>query len=468
MAASHVSPGGALLRSSRLFSVPKPLRDPSPRSNAVAEFKSPTMTRQSPQYQSITSPLSSREKGDWGFKRPFPLKSTMASSTPLIRVKQVDSIENITDFHSAADHTLSLEKFQELKIAPTIPIFSERGSQNLAANVARKSVFEEDMDFIHSAKGKDNNNRWKFSGPWLAKMTEGEFLEYLKKEVRPRRAEFREVLKEQLVKNKNRSRARLAREKGRAAQAPIDTSALEESELSDYVRSLRSDRATLYRLVSKFLDLAPLGQPVGIINTFLRTESVKESPYGKTGPPPCHPSAGIGYLRTNAYMENHPIYGPQKRHTAIAARVVAPRQGPSPAKLGVGGFIADAPIGDTEFNQRPGARSGAHRRMLAGISHLDTVTWGGAKAYVEPFAASVAPSGKVVLTLRGADAEAQLIAKEAKNEAKVYNSKPSPPREKPQGREATATGKSQRNDSWRLDEVANEVIADPEALERKH
>ncbi|KAI5459781.1 mitochondrial ribosomal protein MRP51 [Mariannaea sp. PMI_226] len=453
MAPSNVSPGGALLRSSRMFSIPKPLREPPSTNLHIGDHKSPTMTRQYPQSQSITSPLSSREKGDWGFKRPFPLKSTMTTSTPLIRIKQVDSIENVTDFASAADHTLSLEKFQELKIALTIPKTTERGTPS-QADTWRKSVFEEDMDFTDVREGKADVKRWKFKGPWLARMTEGEFLDYLKKQVRPRRAEFREVLKEKLAADKSARLATEAKEKGLTPPAAIQPQEVSEEELSQFVRSLRNDRATLYGLVSKFLDLAPLGQPVGIIQTFLKAgeNAAPESPYGKTGPPPSHPSAGIGYLRTNAFMENHPVYGPQARHSPVMSRVVYPRAGPSPAKLGVGGFVADAPAGDNEFNMRPNRnRTNTNKRMLAGIQHLDTTTYGGAKAYVDPKTASIDPSGKVVLQLSDADLESQLIAKEAQGREQIYIDQP---RQAPKKKETVEA------DPWRMDLAANEVLGD--------
>ncbi|KAI1014204.1 hypothetical protein LB504_008735 [Fusarium proliferatum] len=452
MSSRAVSPGGALLRSSRLFSLPKPLPEPQSTNLHIGDHKSPTMTRQYPQHQSITSPLSSREKGDWGFKRPFPLKSTLTSSTPLIRVNQVDSIESVTDFASAADHTLSLEKFQEMRIPLSIPKGNERSGISVRNDAWRKSVFEEDLDFTEYRQGRVDDKRWKFRGPWLARMTEGAFIGYLNKKVRPKRAEFRQLLKMRLAESLNSKRATAAMEQGKTAPDRIRAKDITEDQFTDYVRSLRSDRATLYGLVSKFLDLAPLGQPVGIIQTFLAAgdNAAAESPYGKSGPPPSHPSAGISYLRTNSYMENHPVYGPQKQRTPVLSRVVYPRQGPSPAKLGVGGFVADSPPGDNEFNTRDSRqRVSQNKKMLTGITHLDTTTFGGAKAYVSPETATVDPSGKVVLQLREANTEAQLVAREAQGRAKVYNAT-----------KQTLKKTSEEADPWRAERVANELIGD--------
>ncbi|RGP63323.1 mitochondrial ribosomal subunit domain-containing [Fusarium sporotrichioides] len=455
MRAKTMSPGGRLMRASRLFSLPKPLPEPQSSNLHIGDHKSPTMTRQYPQYQAITSPLASREKGDWGFKRPFPLKSTLTTSTPLIRVKQVDSIESVTDFASAADHALSLEKFQEMRIAMSIPKGKDTNN-TFTTDTWHKSVFEEDLDFTQRRSGRKDDKRWKFKGPWLARMTEGEFIEYLEKKVRPKRAQFKSLLLYRLVKSYNDERAQSAMEQGNEAPEKIRVEDVTPEWYTEYVRSLRNDRAALYGMVSKFLDLAPLGQPVGILQTFLAggENAAAESPYGKSGPPPSHPSAGISYLRTNSFMANHPLYGPQKQSTPTLARVVYPRQGPSPAKLGVGGFVADSPPGDNEFNNRHPARHriSSNRKMLTGISHLDTTTFGGAKAYVSPETATVDPSGRVVVQLREAEPEAQLIAKEAKGRGRVYDSS-----------KQTKTQTKTEADPWRTSRVADELLGGGDA-----
>ncbi|KAJ6444881.1 mitochondrial ribosomal protein subunit domain-containing protein [Purpureocillium lavendulum] len=456
MGGRAVSPGGALLRTSRMFSIPKPLPEPPSTNLHIGDHKSSTMTRLYPQHQSITSPLSSREKGDWGYKRPFPLKSTMATSTPLIRIKQVDSVENVTDFASAADHSLSLEKFQELRVALSVPKSSDRKSSS-RSDLWFKSVFEEDMDFTDFQRGRADDRRWKFQGPWLARMTEGDFIEYLDKRVRPKRAQFRSLLKDKLAEDITTRQNSSALEQGKAAPAKVEAKDITEEQFTDYLRTLRNDRVTLYALVSKFLDLAPLGQPVGFIQSFWSKQdnAAPESPYGKSGPPPSHPSAGISYLRTNSFMENHPVYGPQAKRTPALARVVYPRVGPAPAKLGVGGFVADAPPGDNEFNIRHGrGRTAANKTMLNGIMHLDTTTFGGAKAYVEPQTASVDPSGKVVLQLRETHPEAQVIAKENKGVSSIYHDS-STKRVVPRQQGQRTAGKSGEK---RMERVADEIL----------
>ncbi|KAL7948560.1 mitochondrial ribosomal protein MRP51 [Trichoderma barbatum] len=472
MGGRAVSPGGALLRTSRMFSIPKPLPEPPSTNLHIGDHKSATMTRPYPQHQSITSPLASREKGDWGLKRPFPLKSTMSTSTPFIRIKQVDTVENVTNFASAADHSLSLEKFQELRVAMSVPFNTDKRSDSSSrTEMWHKSVFEEDMDFTDLQRekedgqgekrkdGRGDDRRWKFQGPWLARMTEGQFIEYLNKKVRPKRSQFRTLLKEKLADDITTSRNKAALEAGKAASSKIEAGDISEEQFTDYLRSLRSDRVTLYALVSKFLDLAPLGQPVGIIQTFWsdRDSLAPDSPYGKSGPPPSHPSAGISYLRTGSFMENHPVYGPQGKRTPALARVVYPKASFMSPKLGVGGFVADAPSGDNEFNPRNyGARRmSPSKSMLNGITHLDTTTFGGAKAYVEATTANVDPSGKVVLQLRETDPVAQVIVRESKDLTEIYHDGPTKTY-------VPSTPESQRparvSNEARLNRVADEIL----------
>ncbi|KAL7925746.1 mitochondrial ribosomal protein MRP51 [Trichoderma austrokoningii] len=468
MGGRAVSPGGALLRTSRMFSIPKPLPEPPSTNLHIGDHKSATMTRPYPQHQSITSPLASREKGDWGLKRPFPLKSTMATSTPFIRVKQLDTVENVTNFASAADHSLSLEKFQELRVAMSVPHNTDKkadSSSTSRTELWHKSVFEEEMDVTDFKAGLGDDRRWKFQGPWLARMTEGKFIEYLDKKVRPKRAQFRALLKEKLADDITTSRNMAAIDAGEIAPAKIEAKDISEEQFTDYLRALRSDRVTLYALVSKFLDLAPLGQPVGIIQTFWsnRDSLASDSPYGKSGPPPSHPSAGISYLRTSSFMENHPVYGPQGKRTPALARVVYPKVGPAPPKLGVGGFVADAPSGDNEFNFRMIVRSrmSVNKTMLNGIMHLDTTTFGGAKAYVEAMTANVDPSGKVVLQLRETSPEAQVVVRESKGLTEIYHDGNTKSYPTGTPRTTSQQSSSRVSDETRWNRVADEILDEP-------
>ncbi|TQV92661.1 mitochondrial ribosomal protein subunit domain-containing protein [Cordyceps javanica] len=417
MGGRTVSPGGALLRSSRMFSMPKPLPEPHAGLQHISDRSSKSMTKSQPQMQSVATPLSSRQNGDWGFKRSFPLKTTLNTSTPLIRLKNIDAMENVTDFESAADHTLSLEKFQELRIAMSIPKKRVEIGSTLQETPGHKSVFEERFDVIDGDHA--DHLRWKYEGPWLARMTEGEFMRFLDKQVRPQRAEFRALLRKGLAEDITARQNSYAMEKGIDAPPAVSAADITEAQFTEYLRALRNDRAVLYAIVSKFLDLAPLGQPVGVVQSLFPT--LAESPWGKAGPPTTHPSAGISYLRTGSVLENHPVYGPQARRTPTLARLISPRSINTPPRLGVAGFVSDPPPGDNEFNIRHIKGRASSRYGPNGIANLDTTTFGGAKTYVEPVTASVDPSGRILLELTEAGAEAQVISKESNGKSTVYH-----------------------------------------------
>jgi hypothetical protein len=424
MGSRALSPGEQLLRGSRLFSIPKPLRD-APTNTKMLAPKSSTMTKTFPQYQAITSPLSAREKGDWGFKRPFPVKTTLATTTPLIRIKEVDTVESVTDFNTASDHALSLEKFQEMRVVMSIPKSAGLKDKPDVSDTHIVSVFEEESDYTHLDKDKRPAlRRWKFKGPWLANMTDGQLEQYIAKAVRPRRQEFAEVLKQRMVDETNSRRATAAMEAGKPVPRPIKASDIKDSEYLTYVRGLRNDVVALYEILAQFLDLAPLAVPKGFskaLSVYLGQSDKGTSPYGKTGPPPSHPSAGISYLRTSAVMENHPVYGPQAKQSPVLARVLYPRVNGAAAKLGVGGFVANAPAGDNEFNLWKPQRKMGRGEVLSGIRSLDTKTPGGAKCYVQPHSASVDSTGKVVLRVLESRPESEVVVKEGKGTATIYN-----------------------------------------------
>ncbi|KAG5997553.1 hypothetical protein E4U52_003832 [Claviceps spartinae] len=427
MGGRAVSPGAALLRTSRMFSIPKPLPEPSSPNQLHPQHDqrtTPTMTKAFPQHQSITSPIASRKTGDWGLKRPFPLKTTMATSTPLIRIKHLDSVESVTDFSSAADHTLSLQKFQELRVAISLPQGVRTPGRTFKSETATlKSAFEEDSDVTDPRDRRNSGSRWKFNGPWLAGMNQRQFTEYLKKTVYPRRAEFRELLKKKLAEDLTVRQNNASLETGTPPSKAIEISDITQEQLTEYMRRLRNDRTTLYDLIYEFLDLAPLGLPMGMTGVLELLDRNKL--YGKQGPPASHPSAGISYLRTSAYIQNHPIYGPQQSRTPVLARVVSPMIHGRKAKLGVGGFIADVPSGP-DFSPNLSRYNNTANSCINGILHLDLTTYGGAKAYVEPHTATVDRNGKVILRLHNANAEAQLIASESKGLSRIYLSDNAP------------------------------------------
>ena len=367
--------------------------------------------------------------GDWGLKRPLPLKTTTKTTFPMIKVKQVDSIEGVTDFGPATDHGITLRKFQEMNIPITVP--NHKGGMNLP----RKSVFEDNFDSTATPAGAakdDVDMRWKFKGPWLAGLTDGELQRYIKTHVKNRRSEFRSFLKAKLAKEMNETAAQKAKDSGeQAAPAEMDASKITDEQLTNFLRRLREDRPRLYKMVSQFLDLAPIGPPTHSSDMWKTEYSTTPltitagNPYAKEGPPTTHPSAGLSYLRTASYLENHPFYGPQAKHTPVEARVVAPRfsNGARGAKLGVGGFVTNVPGGESTFNM---SRVSADIRQVRtpGLERLDPSIKGGAKIWVEPLNATVNSKGQTIITVGETDRKVTEIAKELAGRDAVVDEPP--------------------------------------------
>lgn len=347
----------------------------------------------------------------------------------MLRVKAIDTIEQITDYSSATDHGMTLRKFQELHMPLTArrPAGGDHRDNTSTMGLPQKSVFEDSLDVTdipEEKRAEAVDNRWKFTGPWLAGMTQGEFNKWLVKEVRPKRPAFREFLKKKIAHELHAAAAKEALDKAGEQPPPINPSSVTENQLLDYLRKLRHNNQALYDMVGQFLDLAPLTPPT-VTQTGLPTSRVTQlrftemkNPYAERGPPVTHPSAGISYLRSSMYMENHPIYGPQKNHSPVVARIVRPRRQAQamPAKLGVAGFIVDTPLGDTASNHRSGQN--------ALFDRLDPTIEGGAKTWVQPKSATVDSSGRIILRVDDASPESTLVAQELLGNAVCLGAKP--------------------------------------------
>ncbi|KAK3390334.1 mitochondrial ribosomal protein MRP51 [Podospora didyma] len=429
-AARGLSPGGALLRTSRLFALPAAIPPPPGAISEHTTYKqSDTATQAFPTHQVITTLSSSRQKGDWGLKRPLPLKSTTKSTNPMLRVKAIDTIESITDFTSGADHGLTLRKFQEL----SLPLFAPQHKNDVRKmGLQPKSVFEDDgdvtaLDSLEKIETRDV--RWKFGGPWLSGMNTAEFKRWLVHAIRPKRAEFRRFLKAKLAVEllqpaRERALDNGIEENGTELPQAIDPDSIADEQYNLYLRKLRSDLPELYHMVGVFLDLAPLQPPIQWSVETASSTTEKEpvshtlrhigSPYAESGPPPTHPSAGLSYLRTATYMENHPMYGPQLKHTPVQARVLSPRRpGRYDPVVGVAGFVAKTPRGDSISNQK---KSKTHLHL----ERLDPSIAGGAKIWVHPQHAEITPIGQVRIQLADARNEDSMIVQELLGEAKVF------------------------------------------------
>lgn len=414
-----LSPGGALLRASRMFSLPSAIPAPPGDFQAATNYNSDTATAAFPTLQTVTVPETFRQRGDWGFKRNLPLRSTAKTSTPFLRVKEVDSLEQVTDFNSAADHAVSLQKFQNMNLAISLPHKYDQFAAASFATGQLESVFEEQYDFtaIDDAEkvGKAGHKRWKFKGPWLANLTQGEFQAYIKKEVRGRRAEFRDFLRRELAPKLTMRARQHAMDKGLDLEIPdVRPEDITEEQLLDELRELREGRQRLFDLVEKFLDLAPIEPPSDVhLGGLTPGESRLSgpSPYASSGPPVTHPSAGLSYLRTDAFLENHPVYGPQAKKKPIKARIMISSARQSSA-TGVGGFISTSPVQ-------------AYRNVRGGLQQDrgDFKAPGGAKAWVNVVSAHINSNGRPVINVENADKSAIMVQEEMQGEKQLYHQK---------------------------------------------
>lgn len=367
-------------------------------------------------------------KGDWGLKRSLPLRSTTKTSTPVIRIERMDTFEHITEFGSAADHTLSLAKWLEMGISLSTPKLKDSESTQMSHGGSQRSVFEDDIDTTahEISDSAEIDARWKFSGPWLAGQSRGEFNEYVQKEVRKKKTDFLKFLRGACSAALSQEYLEQRTSSGGIEERdpPPSTEEVTDEQLRKYVKSLRQNRMELYKQIRIFLDLPPALSKASEVPSFVdaltnfdtTNESVpvvSKSPYRDSGPPKTHPSAGLSYGRTTSTLYNHPVFGPQQSKPPVEARIVLPKNAGAGADvaLGVGGFIANTPVGDEAFratgSTRGSSKRGAQTQpIVSGLLNIEIEKVGGSKVYVEPRFATVDPQGRVILRVGAALSEA--------------------------------------------------------------
>ena len=399
MATKQLSPTGRILRNSRLFSLPPPLARPNDSLTSTIQHDSETATLPYPTHAALETTPSALARGDWGLKQSLPLKSTAQTSTPTIRVHDIDSINHITNFESAADHVLNLKKWQEIGL-PVSRLETPRKSVTFRTGQDvfkhHRSVFEPEFDNTEVHDQVDKGSRWKYKGPWLAGQTQGEFEEYVRKSMKKRKGEFQDFLRAQLSRRMARDRLRAALDSGKEADAePVEVS---DEDLRIYIKELRQDQTALFSLIEKFLDL----------------------PSSEEAPPTTQPSAGLSYLRTNAYTPNHPVLGPQAKGRPVRGRVLSPRSYRLRAILGVGGIVAE------DHKDRN------YKNLDApGTDAFDPQLPGGAKIWVTPTRTSVDARGRILLSTDRADRQTVALYEERSPEEPMPNHITSGPQEIP-------------------------------------
>ena len=370
MASKQASPTGNLLRRSRLFSLPPPIRK---RQTPDSSNKTSARSTPYPTYAAIETPPASLHRGDWGLKRPLPSKSFRSTSTPTIRVSQVDSNAHIVDFEPASDHVQTLRKWQEMNV----PVVKESTSMTRP-----RSAFEDDEDRRVTTPsrpygGASLSTRWRYHGPFLAGMEQGEFDAYVRDTVKRRRKEFLRYLWTNVLQTYRAEREREAGEAGRDVEEEVPLS--QQAFVAALIR-LRQGRQELQDYIRTFFDLSD-------DLLFLRRN---DEPISK-GPPTTHPSAGLSYLRTTAVVPNHPTFGPTLRGPPVPARALDEFFSESAkgfGTIGIGGIVT---TGDASL---PGSRDTTNARY-----------WGGSKVSVHPTRATIDPSGRIELELSQVQAD---------------------------------------------------------------
>ncbi|MCJ1284533.1 hypothetical protein MMC26_003866 [Xylographa opegraphella] len=393
-----MSPTASLLRQSRLFSLPPPLPRPN-QTNATTgiTFQSDTATLPYPIHASIETTQSSLARGDWGLKRPLPQRSTSGTTTPVIRIGAIDTIDHITDFNSAADHTLTLRKWQEMNMPVSMP----QVRRSISNSDPLISTFEEDLNSTEATgiNSSGDSKRWKYRGPWLAGKTAGEFEDYITKRIKKRRPEFRKYMREWLRQRMTITARRDAIDKGK--DIPSADVKVSEEELQAEIIKLRHDPTDLWVLIWRFLDLpgSPPGVHLHAVDRMLTSiGSIEEDQANKDieqGPPTTHPSAGLSYLRTASHVPNHPILGPLSSQPPVITRIL---KVPSPAgNIDKGGFVGVGGIVAQEAKSRVFKDAGSSQ-----WTDFDADLEGGAKGWVHLQRASIDPQGRIKLEVERA------------------------------------------------------------------
>lgn len=319
-------------------------------------------------------------------------------------------MEQVTDFESASGHTLTLEKMQEMNIAISLP-HATSGLNETTQDTHLQSVFEDDFDFTAlDAKtiALAGQRRWKYKGPWLASLTHGEFQNFLKKQVQGRREEFRQVVREHLAQKQTLEarRQEIAAGTSEEAQKPaVRPEEVTDEQITEFSRVARKHPDELYALISKFLDLAPIDhEGMDHLGPMAPDQSKKLDPldpYARYGPPITHPSAGLSYLRTASFLENHPVYGPQRLQAPIQARVLGISDRVQ-ARAAVGGFVA--------YNS-------VNLGKLVGVEYLSP---GGTKMWANVASAQVDSTGRAILQVRQVQGKDSLVQEEMQGMRRVF------------------------------------------------
>lgn len=353
----------------------------------------------------MVTPGSSLAKGDWGLKRPLPEKSTLGkSSRPVVRVIEQDTFEHVTDFESASDHVMTLEKFQDLNMP--ISLLS-RVNYSVSHMPEHISPFEEHLDNTERSQGRHNHNAKMFrqSGPSLGDLTEAQFSVYLKRIQRQKPKLFRK-LRQVVEANRLAQRRKKAQDNGEDMENI--QSEMSDDEFMTQIKAMRTDPTALGPIIYELLDIPSASSSPGRMP---KPAVAFESPptklaaieYAKFGPPKTHPSAGLSYQRSHTQLYNHPHYGPQASQRPVEARILRPKTKTRGGKTRAVAGIAGVAVEDVNAINFTGADA------PAGLGSFDASIPGGGKYWVSPCRAYVNADGKILLSSLQATAASKAV-----------------------------------------------------------
>jgi len=464
----NLSPSAHLLRNSRLFSLPNPLPRP-PVSDAYnstgAQKNSNTATLPFPTHQAIATTPKSLARGDWGFKRALPSRSRVVqTSNPVVKLKQLDTIEHITDYDSASDHVRTREKWEQLGI----PVVRANGTMRDQGFGSVRGAFErrsdmtsyEDEDGLdeagmifktiknsvvpHLKELKDRTaevpfepfslpqpdgarhgvRRWRHDGPWLPGMSANEFTTFMNKQLLARRSEFKIYLN-QYVKNEIYAMRQNAWKK---AQPQPET-----DEEADQFLAQQEDAAAMAERAKEWANISDTEVKAGIqslrreaasnplqsrlvhrlIVPFLRIPAIKLKDITFSAQARGSETEKYRFDDDVTPLSTHPSAGLGYLRTASHMSnhpILGPQEDPTPVTARV---LQPASVGRT-------------RSALIGVGgfvaqdsntnsrdskEIDIQTQGGAKLNVHPRFASVTPDGRIHLRVDRAKSAAVQIAR---------------------------------------------------------
>ncbi|EWC47201.1 hypothetical protein DRE_03320 [Drechslerella stenobrocha 248] len=318
------SPAANLIRNSRLVAMPIPRGASLSDSQA---YRPPY-----PTHQAITTPDSSRSRGDWGLKRPIPRKV----HSKYLRYNSIDSIEHRTTFQSSHDTVTTLKKWQEMDIP--IKLYSQLANRFTSAfyfdTLPSPSSSEDPHQEILAAPKSYTLDPpvWGYRTKFIQRMTPGELKTFIDKKIVPRRREF-----ELFVKDGASSRSLPQQQQSPLLpehsnlDADVDATApasppqhLQPKEEQERGHSQNQHPLSPITTLPNFAV-----RPVDTLLKSIRHDDLKSlndvreflrMPL-RDAPMTLHPSAGLYYILDASYLENHPQYGPNPSRI-IPARVI--------------------------------------------------------------------------------------------------------------------------------------------------